>query len=256
MISLSRLIKSRWANPVNENQKVISIRMLQHNVNNETEVYQYDEEKEKIMNEARQIAGKFVQEAEQKAQEIRQQIMLDKEAWEQERQSYIEAAKREGFELGLLEGRDQGYKEYQETIFLAKEVVNSSKKEYEQQVQSAEKTILNLGLKIAGQIIGQRIEETNQTFLSIVKRALKEAREYKEVQLHINPSHYGFILSQKEELLTIFPNEADFYIYPNEELGTNSCIIESANGRIDASLDSQLIEVKGKLLEILESEME
>ena len=48
--------------------------------------------------------------------------------------------------------------------------------------------------------------------------------------------------------------DIDFYIYPDDELEETSCIIESENGRIDASVDSQLEEIKIKLFEMLESE--
>ncbi|MDP4083034.1 MAG: flagellar assembly protein FliH [Bacillota bacterium] len=256
MISLSRLIKSQWANPSNEKQKVISIKMLQMNNDNESVIYEYNPEKEIILLEAQQAAENLLKQAEIDANTIHQQIVNEKLSWEQERQVFLDQAKQEGFEMGLLEGRNQGYKEFVDTISIAKEVVNSAKKDYQQQIQMAEKTILKLGMKVAEQIIGARLEENEQAFLTIVKRALKEARDYKEIQIHIHPSHYGFILSQKEELLAIFPKETDFYIYPNEDLDHGSCMIESANGRIDASIDSQLEEVKTKMLEILESEME
>lgn len=55
-------------------------------------------------------------------------------------------------------------------------------------------------------------------------------------------------------MIALFPKELDFYIYPDEELSEMDCIIESANGRIDASIDSQLEEIKNKLIELLESE--
>ena len=41
-------------------------------------------------------------------------------------------------------------------------------------------------------------------------------------------------------------------MYPNGELDEHACYIESENGRIDASIDSQLQEIKRKLMDILE----
>lgn len=256
-ISLSRLIKSQWANSSKENQKVISIKTFQfHTEQNQDAVVHFDSQMEAILTKAQMEAEQMIQEASLHAQSIREQISVDKDAWELEKKELIEKANHEGFSQGFTEGKNQGYKEYQEALSFAKDVVQLSNKDYQQQIDSAEKTILSLGIKVAERIIGQKLEENESVFLSIIKRALKEARDYQEVQLHVNPVHYGFILSQKEDLLAIFPNEGDIYIYPNEELSNESCIIESANGRIDASIDSQLEEIKCRLLELLESEGE
>ena len=47
-----------------------------------------------------------------------------------------------------------------------------------------------------------------------------------------------------------------YNIFPDDDLKETDCIIESTFGRIDASVDSQLHELKLKLLQILEGEME
>ncbi|MGM9956219.1 MAG: FliH/SctL family protein, partial [Peribacillus sp.] len=121
-------------------------------------------------------------------------------------------------------------------------------------LESSESVILDIALNVAKKIIGQQLEAKEETFLSLVKGAIKEAREYREVQVHIHPSRYQSILSHKDEMIAIFPKEAELYIYPDDELDESSCIIESENGRIDASVDSQLLEIKAKLSELLEGE--
>ncbi|MDQ7861366.1 hypothetical protein RCO48_11125 [Peribacillus frigoritolerans] len=65
------------------------------------------------------------------------------------------------------------------------------------------------------------------SFLSIVKRAIKEVRDNREVQLHIHPIQYQSILSHKDELMAIFPKDTELYIFPDDELEESSCIIES-----------------------------
>jgi flagellar assembly protein FliH len=257
MTSLSRLIKSQWANSSIEKQKVISIKMMHLNSEHESvAVAHVHSQMEEILASAEKKAEKLIQEALLQAQSIREQVLFEKEAWEQEKRVIAEEAKREGYSSGLIEGKDKGYKECQETISFAKGIVQSAKEDYQKHIVSAEKTILNLGMKVAERIIDQKLAENETIFLSIVKRALKEARDYNEIQLHVNPIHYGFLLSQKEDLLAIFPKEVDIYIYPDEDLSKQSCIIESSNGRIDATVDSQLEEIKHKLMDLLESEGE
>ncbi|MDP4161467.1 MAG: flagellar assembly protein FliH [Bacillota bacterium] len=255
MISLSRLIKSQWTNSDQSEQKIISIKMFDHAIAGDPQaIEKLQFEKNSLLENARKQAEMMMQEATVHAQSIREQAQEEMQNWANEKAMLAEQAQIEGYDRGLQEGRELGYKEIDELIAFSRGIVESSKEEYRKQIEKSESTILDLAVKVAGKIIGGKLEGNPEEFLDIVKRALKEARDYREIQLHINPLHYQFLLSQKDELVALFPKETDLYIYPDENLSEKDCIIESANGRIDASVDSQLEEIKRKLLELLESE--
>jgi flagellar assembly protein FliH len=252
---LSRLIKSGWATPEQSDQRIISIKTLfnaniEEGLRSETTI---EIDKDEILANAQLEANNLVRQAKDEAERVKEQINLEKQHWEQELQRLRMIAEQEGFEQGVMQGRDQGLLEFQDIIQTAQEVVVASKNEYQKQVESADETILNIALAVAEKIINQKLEDREQ-FIPIVKKALKDARDYREIQLHIHPTHYGFLLSHKDELMGLFPRETDFYLYPDDSLSEWSCIIESSNGRIDASVDSQLVEIKRMLQEILESE--
>jgi flagellar assembly protein FliH len=257
MILLSKIIKSQWTQAVYDEQKIISIKVLESMKENDSLAdmnFQAAAKQQELLNQASSQAKMIVNEAEFQAKYIHDQILQEKSAWEKEKARLIEEAKHEGFSKGFDDGKMQGRKEYHEKILFAQEVIQTAKKDYESQVALAEKTILKIGISAAEKILAQKLSESEDFFGAIVKKALKEARESREVQLHVHPCHYDFLLSRKDELAVIFPMETSIYIYPNDELTENSCYVESANGRIDASLDSQLEELKRKLLELLESE--
>ncbi|WP_436375778.1 flagellar assembly protein FliH [Cytobacillus sp. BC1816] len=259
MILLSRLIKSSSSAVPKEEKKVISIRQLQSNLTPiedaiEQNLARTDEELQAMLKSAREEAERIVNTARIDSENMTRQIEEQLKALDKEKQRVLEEARSEGFAAGADDGRKNGLREYSELIHMAREVVNSAKHDYQQHIESSEQTILNLGLKVAERILGEVLDKNGDQFLSIVKRAIKEAREYTEIQLHVHPMHYDLILSHKDELIRVFPKETDLYIYPDEELSNTSCIIESANGRIEASVDSQLEEIKRKLFEMLESE--
>ncbi|MEI2355051.1 flagellar assembly protein FliH [Mesobacillus zeae] len=250
---MSRLIKS----PQKEQSgKVIGIRVLEQGDQGEsTPFFQHTEvEKSEILDNAKAEAEEIIRNAVLQAEEIRKLANDEKEDWETEKVRLADEAKENGFVRGLMDGRNRGYEEYTELLNFAKGIIDSAKADYRQQIESAETVILELGMKVAEKIIGKAINEEKDSYMHYVKRALKSARDYKEVQLHIPPVHYEFLLTQKEELEAVFPRETDFYIYPNDDLPEGSCVIESANGRIDASVDSQLAEIKQKLSDLLEGE--
>lgn len=257
MISLSSIIKSQQANQEKSKKIAIKVRpfdFLQNDDADERKNLHYLQSDE-FLNDAKQEAETLLLEAKQKAQAIAAEIQQDREQWEnQEKAMFIEQAQNEGYRQGVEDGIQKGYNEIAAEIAFAKEVVESSKKDYRHHIESSETVILNLALKVAEKIIGQQLEKDELSFLSIVKRAIKEVRDYREVQLHIHPIQYQSILSHKDELMAIFPKDTELYIFPDDELEESSCIIESENGRMDASVDSQLQEIKVKLTEVLEGE--
>lgn len=252
MILLSRIIKSHFAKTEENSGKTIEIRNY-HYQSPGKEQAEKQVTSDLIVEDARREAHRIEEEAKQKAQKIYQDIEQAKSYWEQtEKHQYIQAGYDDGFLKGSDTGRSQGLAEYTHSIEMAKGIVETSKMDYLDKLAKAEETILDLGIKVAGKIIGLQLDKSEEAFVSIVKRAIKEARDYSEVELHIHPEHYQSILSQKEELQAIFPKEINIYIYPDSDLEVNSCIIESGNGRIDASVDSQLAEIRRKLAELMD----
>ncbi|WNS77173.1 flagellar assembly protein FliH [Bacillus sp. DTU_2020_1000418_1_SI_GHA_SEK_038] len=261
MILLSRLIKavpSLADNNVNE-KKIISIKVFKPEKQEddfEPTPINHSEQAQSIIAEAEMEAESIISLARHEAELIRQQLEQDVQSFEIEKENIAAAAHESGYASGYEEGREKGYLEYLEIIESARAVVDSAKNDYRMHVESSDREILEIGLKVAQKILGKTIQENKEEFLPIVKRALKEARDNQEIQLHVHPSHYDYLLSNKEELKILFPREIDLFIYPDDELGESSCIIESVNGRIDASIDSQLEEIKRKLVEMLEGEQE
>ncbi|MCA1040773.1 flagellar assembly protein FliH [Bacillus infantis] len=254
MISLSRLIKSHWAQPSELQKKVISIKQL----NQDLPAAEMQEEapfnQQLLIDEARREAEAIIQQANEESRQLLEHIEQERIRFEQEKEEARESARHEGFQEGLAEGRQSGFMEFSETIGFAKDIVETSKADYQKTIESSEGTILDIGIKVAERILSGVLEEDSSKFLPVVKRALKESREYREVQLHVHPSRYSFLLEHKDELLALYPRETNLYIYPDEELKEDSCFIESPGGRINAGVDSQLEVMKRKLIELLESE--
>lgn len=257
MISLSRLIKSNFATPLLNQNKVISIKKF--HLPKEEQVIPIEkgptkEEINQAIKEAEKKAEQIIQEANDYAQSTKIAIEEEIKRLNEEAVQIAEEAKAQGYEDGLQQGRKRGYEEVQQLITEARQIVHQSKEDYLKKIESSEGMILQIGLSVAEKILGEELAKDEEIFLPIVKRAMKEVREAKEVQIQVNPSQYPLLIDKKDELLSLFPREVSLYIYPNGELGENDCIIESDHGRIDASVDQQLTLIKEKLFELLESE--
>lgn len=258
MISLSRLIKSQWSTVNTSEKKVISIKPF-NVVEDQVEEEEIIEEEHhetpiELIEQANKEAEQIILHAQKKQEELFSQIQQERSAWEAERERLINEAKEEGYKAGWNEGQQEGFFQYQQFITEAQQIVQTAKQDYLAYLETSEKTILDLAVAVAEKIVATKIEDHENYFLSLVKKAIKEVKEYQDVQIHVNPKQYSILLENKEELLAVFSHHTDLFIYPDSDLAEGSCIIESPNGRIDASIDTQLTEVKEKLSECLVGE--
>ncbi|MDQ0217076.1 flagellar assembly protein FliH [Peribacillus cavernae] len=253
---MSRIIKSQFANTILK--KKINIRefdfLLQGGDPEAAAVFQ-EIDAGNVTEQAKSEAEAIVIEARQQAEKILRQAEASRMHFEEvEKMQMVQEARELGFNEGIELGKQRGYEECAAAIEHAREIVASSKNDYLAHIEASERTILELGIKVSERIIGTRLEDSEQVYMSIAKQAIKEAKDHPEVELHVHPVHYQYFLAHKEELSAIFHKETRFYIYPDQGIGETSCIIESTHGRIDAGIDSQLKEIKLKLVELLEGE--
>ncbi|WP_187444933.1 flagellar assembly protein FliH [Rossellomorea vietnamensis] len=213
-------------------------------------------EREKLIEAAKAEARFILESARNEAKRLEEEVSSLKSHWEQEKELLQQEAYEQAFQQGLDEGRQNGMQEYKNHISEAVDVVTNAKNDYYLHIDKAERVILELGMQTAERVIGRKLEEDPEIFLDIVKRGIKEVRDLPEVQVHIHPSNYKLLSGNQEEIESIFPVLRKLLLYPDDELSQQECIIETGEGRVIVSVDSQLNEIKTKLVEILEGENE
>ncbi len=211
------------------------------------------QQKEVDIQESYQRLQQKEQEVQEMIKHAEEQIEQMKAAWAQEKEQLQERAFKEGYEYGVDEGHQDALEQMQGAIQLANEITVQSKENSEKYLASQERVILELGVTIAEKIIGNELENTEETYLSIVRRAIKEARETDEIKLYISPKYFDLVSSNKDELETLFPQDVPFLIFANEDFADEECYIETNHGRIEVTIDVQLKELKKQLVDVLES---
>jgi flagellar assembly protein FliH len=255
MILLSKILKSSWGYQQKRSARVITIREVSTTELNDESAADTGLDNGQLLVKARQEADEIMEKAEYEAKKLKEQLEQEKLSWKQEKESLMEQAYQEGYERGIEQGRQDGYKEYKTLLQSAKNVVEQSKMEAQKNIIQSEKVILELAMKTAEKILGTVLEKDEELFSSLVKRSFKEIKDSREVEVHVHPSRYEFLLSQKEELEAIFPAVVELYLYPDEDLDINDCIIETIHGRLDASVDSQLFKIRQTLMEMFEGDL-
>ncbi len=259
MILLSKVIKSSFANTIDTEKKTIALKkILQAQADSEAASYN----EEKVVNETNELAEQELQKAIEEAEQMKKeaeneykqfQDRMNDEMLTQQKQAeqMFKQAEESGYNEGFQQGLEEGKRQYESIIEEAKGIVTASQADYFKRLNEAEPTIIQLALKVAEKIFTETIEENDERWLTIVKAVINEVREQEDVKLYIHPTWYELVLTHKEELQLLVPNCEHLYIYPDAYLDEHGCTVETAYGKIDASVDSQLTEIKRTLLEKL-----
>ena len=216
----------------------------------------------------------FVLEEERKAQKVLENAELERNAMIAEAQHHVEsllaqaaleaeemkqAAQAAGQTAGYDKGHNEGYeaavKEQQGIIEAANKKAEStialSETEKENCVQQAEKQIIELVMAIADKILPQHFIDAPQLILPMVRSALHKVKDQNNIVIRVSPQNYEFVLMGKNEFQSMLDGQGTLKIASDPALGDSDCIIESANGNVDARLATQLEIVKKSIQEVL-----
>ncbi|WP_246001208.1 flagellar assembly protein FliH [Oceanobacillus piezotolerans] len=209
---------------------------------------EYDSIQRKI-SLAKKELDSLIKDQERQKESILLDIQTARDNWDKERDKWIEQAQNEGYTAGFSVGEEDGLQQYQALITQANDIVTAVKEDYHAMLEKSEETIAELAVVTAEKILKSHITEKPEAFLPIVKAAIKEIKEQAEVTIYLSPDNFQLVMDYKEELQSILENDTKLSIYLKEDLTENKCIIAHPFGQIDASVDTQLNQIRSILLE-------
>ncbi|MFD1607689.1 flagellar assembly protein FliH [Oceanobacillus luteolus] len=227
------------------------IRKSMNETNPEDEIKKTSAELEQLKRELLQI------EQQQKAllENVQSEIEAEKENWHIEKSQLIDKAREQGFQIGYQEGERSGREVYQNLITEVNDIVDLVKVDYQRTLEQTENMIIDLAIHTAEKILVGKLQDDPSSFVPIVQAALREIKNQPVVSIYLHPVNYHTVLEQKEELKRSLGKETKLSLYINDELKEHSCVIEHPFGKIDASVDTQLEEIRLALKEyVMEKE--
>lgn len=261
---MSRIIRSTNAHPAEEQIVEIKLQNFFEPIHFTEEVEEADDAPQLTLEDIQQERQRLMQRAEQEILEQHEQfeqfcneqlaaIEALKQTWEEEKLVLQQQAYDEGFAQGYEEGNQKVQADMEQSLQTANATMTLAEENAQKYIESQESVILELALTSAERILNVALDREEEIFISIIKRALKEAREMKEIKLYVAPKYHGVVTKNHDELAEMFPVNVPFMIFVNEDLLDNESYIETNHGRIVVSLDEQLQELRIQLNELLDS---
>lgn len=257
---LSSVVKNNRVKIGTQRKIIFNVPNSQSSKNNEVNNHKQNMDiiHRELIQKSKQQAKDIITEAKETAEQIKIEAQVEAtklaEAAKEEghRQGYS-IGYDEGYKKGLAEGMEQGNSQYETLIEEANKIKQKYLEDREKLYKVSEKNMLMLAIDIAKQIIGDALEKDDKAYMELAYKALKMVHGQKKILLKVNSKDLPYILKNKDELLSRLKGIDDIQIVEDEYLDRGSCIIDTGNGVIDASVKSQIEKIESALVELANS---
>ena len=192
-------------------------------------------EADSVLNAATAQARLIIEEAEREAKVM--QITIE------------ESARKEGFDKGYKEGLMHAEQIKQS----ASEELESAQQEKIEILSKVEPEVVELIVSIVDKLLPKVAVFNRGTVVNLIKQGIEGATIKGSVTVHVSREDYEATLAQKDEIATSLDTSVALEIVADPALKVNDCIIETAFGNIDCSLDAQYNTLRENLYYILEN---
>jgi flagellar assembly protein FliH len=120
----------------------------------------------------------------------------------------------------------------------------------EQMIARHAPEIVRLALEIAEKIIGKSLLAEPEIIASVLERARREVIEARRIMVHINPEDYELLAEMRPDLLKSGTSAGRVVeVVPADHLSRGGCRLETEIGVVDATVATQLSELRRQLLD-------
>jgi len=236
----------------------------------------WEDEKERMISDARAQADRIIQDAQDTAQNEIQSKMDEaqqlKQQAENEAQSIVEDAKKKAADMesevrktldgeiktaqdkGKEEGKEAGYAEgkaeVERLISRTQVMLERAQNKRGEILAETEKEIIDLVLLISRKVIKVISENQEGVIISNIIQALRKVKSKGTCLIRVNMEDLQLATEHKEEFIKLVEGVKDIQILEDTTVDKGGCIIQTEFGEIDARISSQLTELENKILEL------
>ncbi|MEB2357683.1 MULTISPECIES: flagellar assembly protein FliH [Bacillus] len=250
---MSRIIKHETSVIPEQGRQTIPLQQVEFKKeHHEEELANETEASQLVLSDAEDQASRIVEQANNELEKTMAEINQRRADFEEERMQLIEEAKQAGYQDGFQKGEADAMSQYRSILDQANDIVSLAKQDYEEKIESSAEKIVELAFELAKRV-WYSAEDTKDQFLALVKQVISEVKEYDDISIYVDPKHYDHVMEYKDELIRILQKDTHLAIYSDEKAPKGTCYVETSFGKVEASVDTQMNQLKEKLLEVIDS---
>lgn len=154
-----------------------------------------------------------------------------------EAETIKESAAKEGYKAGI----EQAQEEINNLKTALSGFMNSKQEVFEYIAPD----ILEISVDIAKKIVKKEIEQNPQLILETILDVLNGiSKEESSIRLKVNPAQFDLVKENLSDIILNSGIEAKIRVLSDDIIELGSCIVETSNGIVDATIDTQLEIIK------------
>lgn len=211
-----------------------------------------------ILQDAEMLAEQLISQANEQSSQMQEETRQKMEEWwEQRREEDKQLAEQartdgyeQGYERGYSEAEQQLRQQYENTISEAQTILERAHQLKEQIIQEAEPFLLEISFAIAEKIMDQQLSIAPEGIVHSIKKLLARRSEQGLITLCVSPAQFDSVMNAREELAIALDSQAELQIIPDARIKDHGCILRTSFGSVDATVGTQLQEIKAALKQI------
>ena len=155
----------------------------------------------------------------------------------------------DAFNAGLKEGKElaeRGLINVFKALRASSETIHNLRDKI---FRESEDELINLVMLVARKVIIHEIGQDRSILAGVVQHALAGLSAREEITVRINPEDFLLVTSGRDELLHKELLNERLLLKPDPTVAVGFCLVDTAMGTIDASLDGQMDQIYRSLLE-------
>jgi len=173
----------------------------------------------------------------------------------------LEQARREGFEQGRSEGFKQGHtegfragdKDVRQRVQRLEQLHQALSQPLEQIDEDIQRRIVELSLSLARQVVRVELDLRPEQLLPLVREAVAQLAPGRDApDIHLHPGDAAML----RDLLAQSGEGADWQLVADDRVSAGGCRVHSGFMEVDATLETRLETVTGRLRATLEAEQQ
>ena len=200
-----------------------------------------DEAKE-ILEQAKAEADSLLAEARAEAEHIRREAMAEAEA---EKVQVLSEARQQGYNEGLVKAQAHEGAMEQEYLERARILEES----YQQQTDILEPRFVDIITGIYEHVFNVELSSYREMLSYLINTVLHNLEGSRSFIIHVSKEDYAYVSMQKKQMLAgVVSENVTVDVVEDLTLGRNECMIETEGGIFDCGLDTQLSELRKRLM--------
>jgi flagellar assembly protein FliH len=206
----------------------------------EGELEDAQERAQRILAEARTQADRMREEAEREITTRR--ANLDSEV-----RDAVERGREQGHAEGISLARQEVVEQAKDAVAQIRETAEALFAERKRAWREQEREIVDMAIRVAEKVIRDQVEVDREMILRVTREAISRAAEKDKLVIRIHPEDLVILEDYVADLREEFRSLGQVQIEEDRRINRGGCVVESRSGYIDATLESQIHQVRREL---------